>query len=293
MPKALRDELPRFESDERDPTQDVFVYPGAMRLVSPRRARKLRKRGVHLMPLHAVRDPSGVHRPGSFYPTSSGKARYAWFELQVDADTRKHRRAANCYETWRDANNGAQGRKAWLRERLEDSRADHEARKYFRMGARAAATMYFQTYTTYSATGHNMQAQSLGRGLRAVGSLQAADTYAANPQLDLYVQAWRAMQPAIEGIPRTLRELQDEALVAQLEAVDMSDIKTRLRLATPGVHNGEYKMQPFEYDPMSTTRPQDFEPANAGVPTHFVVCPTCLLVPVLCRCKGSQDNLAG
>ncbi len=87
MPKALSHTYPRLdyppgcEVGNDDPRE---VWEGAMRVVSPRRARKLRKRGVPLMPLHAVRVvPDGVDGCGvsqhRVEPLPNQRARYAWF----------------------------------------------------------------------------------------------------------------------------------------------------------------------------------------------------------------------
>lgn len=90
MPRALQHEYPRWETDPNDPTGDAdFVYPGRPRFVSKQRARKLRKRGVPLMPCHRVHDPHGEHRPGDFYPTHGDRARYAWFEPEAAYEARR------------------------------------------------------------------------------------------------------------------------------------------------------------------------------------------------------------
>jgi len=191
MPKALQHEYPRWEGDAFDPTQDVYAWPGAPRFVSAKRARKLRKRGVPLMPCHRVHDRSGEHRPGEFYPTHGDRARYCWFERDVDADNRKARKGSQCYQTWLEAERGLRGRKADLQERLEFQREDMQARAYFRKGAKLAATLFFQTNTTY--------------GL--------PDVHVANPQIDVYAAAFRAM---FEG----KLDLQLEPQTATGEALD-------------------------------------------------------------------------
>lgn len=92
--KALEHEYPRWEGDERDPSSGdaVYVWPGKPRFVSAKRARKLRKRGVPLMPCHRVHDcGGGEHRPGEFYPTSGQRARYCWFETEAGYEARTAR----------------------------------------------------------------------------------------------------------------------------------------------------------------------------------------------------------
>ena len=72
--RALSHAYPRWEPPEDDPYGDPCeVWVGRMRIVSPRRARTLRRRGVPLLPLHVV-DEHGRPR------TPDGRARYAWFE---------------------------------------------------------------------------------------------------------------------------------------------------------------------------------------------------------------------
>jgi len=127
--RALQHECPRWEGDERNPSSGdaAYVWPGKPRYVSARRARKLRKRGVPLMPCHRVHDRSGEHRPGEFYPTHGDKARYAWFEPEAAVESRERTRALHCYlfatrpEPF--------GRKGWLAARLDLHRARHLARR--------------------------------------------------------------------------------------------------------------------------------------------------------------------
>ena len=90
--KALQHIYPRWEHDP-DRGEDVLTWGGHMRLVSAKRARKLRKRGVPLMPTHAVQIievGKGRQRHAPVRPGSPGKrgARYAWFE---DFDARRGR----------------------------------------------------------------------------------------------------------------------------------------------------------------------------------------------------------
>lgn len=95
MPTRLEHECPRWESaaergEDGGGDDPRYVWPGRMRVVSARRARKLRKRGVPLLPLHRVLDRSGgEHRPGHVEPIHGDRARYAWFEVQDDAERRK------------------------------------------------------------------------------------------------------------------------------------------------------------------------------------------------------------
>lgn len=93
--KALDYECPRWEWDP-DRQEDIYVWHGRPRFVSAKRARKLRKRGVPLMPCHAVVDRSGgEHRPGMFEPRpipgapGTARARYAWFEREENYTARK------------------------------------------------------------------------------------------------------------------------------------------------------------------------------------------------------------
>lgn len=66
-------DLPPYEGQH-------YIWSGNMRIVHAQRARKLRKRGVPLLPLHRVHDKSGgVHARGEFEPISQDRARYAWF----------------------------------------------------------------------------------------------------------------------------------------------------------------------------------------------------------------------
>lgn len=150
MPKALQHNYPDWQDDPH--TKDSNgesreVWYGAMRVVSAKRARVLRKRGVPLMPLHAVHTVtvdgdefgwsqfSKRHEP----TTPNGRARYAWFECKDDADNRKARKGGACYQTWLEAERGLRGRKADLQERLEFQREDMQARAYFRKGGKLAA----------------------------------------------------------------------------------------------------------------------------------------------------------
>jgi|SRR5579859_7578509 len=135
MPKALQHEYPRWESDDRDPTQDVHVWPGRIRIVHGQRARKLRKRGVPLMPLHkvyTVETNRFDRRLGySTYikriepTTPNGRARYAWFEPELAFENRKTRKGGQCYIRGLEAQHGRVGRKYWLRVRLYESRKMH------------------------------------------------------------------------------------------------------------------------------------------------------------------------
>lgn len=119
MPKALQHEYPRWEGSYQDPTQDVFAWPGRIRFVSAQRARKLRKRGVPLLPMHRVRDNSGgEHRRGQFVPVlPNGRARYAWFEVDAAAESRNRSRALCCYLV--ATRPEPFGRKQWLNAWLE------------------------------------------------------------------------------------------------------------------------------------------------------------------------------
>jgi hypothetical protein len=143
MPKALQHEFPYWQDDphaEDGSGESRHVWPGRPRYVSARRARKLRKRGVPLLPLHAVRDRSGgQHAPGYVEPTSpNGRARYAWFEPERVVENRRARRGAACYETWREAEHGTRGRKHELATRLAGQRERLVALRYARSWRRVA-----------------------------------------------------------------------------------------------------------------------------------------------------------
>src|ERR1700742_1010762 len=113
MPKRLQHTYPTWEPDDSGEGREVWA--GRMHIVSPKRARVLRKRGVPLMPLHAVvlfdvlGQENGYQRARPTTPGNGpGKqsARYAWFEPTADYEARKHRRAANCYNMHLDAEAG-------------------------------------------------------------------------------------------------------------------------------------------------------------------------------------------
>ena len=80
---ALVHSYPEWERD--DSGEERLMWVGRLRIVSPRRARKLRKRGVPLMPLHVV---DGEGRPR----TPNGRARYGWFETHDGYEERKRTR---------------------------------------------------------------------------------------------------------------------------------------------------------------------------------------------------------
>lgn len=150
MPKALQHTYPSWETDRDLGDEPRFVYQGAIRFVGKQRARKLRKRGVPLMPQHRVHDPNGEHRPGQFYPTHGDKARYAWFEVEADHEARQARRRLNCYLMGAgEYTHVTEGRKNWLRAEIEASRERHAAELFFRRGAKLAATLYYQTFAHF------------------------------------------------------------------------------------------------------------------------------------------------
>lgn len=127
---------------------------GTPRVVSARRARVLRKRGVPLMPLHTVYlNPCDAERGQARAPLTPGNgpgkqsARYAWFEPDYNVEMRQRRRAGRCYNTWGEANRGLRGRKAELDAALRGSREQHMADRYFRQGGKLAATTYYQTFS--------------------------------------------------------------------------------------------------------------------------------------------------
>lgn len=136
MPKALQHECPRWErtTESVNENDERYVWPGRIRIVHGQRARKLRKRGVPLMPLHAVRarDCSGRENEPT---TPNGRARYAWFEPEAAVETRQRQRRLKCYVT--ATTKQPQGRKAWLAAQLSQQRAAHAARSYFRWMAKA------------------------------------------------------------------------------------------------------------------------------------------------------------
>jgi hypothetical protein len=159
MPTALRHNYPGWQDDphaEDSNGESREVWFGAMRVVGAKRARKLRKRGVPLMPLHAVYlNPCDAERGQSRAPLTPGNgpgkrsARYAWFECKDDAEARRWRRAANCYETWLEAEQGLRGRKADLQERLEFQREDMRRERTF---VRAASSLRRRTTKRSSGT---------------------------------------------------------------------------------------------------------------------------------------------
>lgn len=164
---------PTYNDGSRTGDDAREVWFGVMRVVSAKRARVLRKRGVPLMPLHAVRDVQASTLLGGrrYEPTTpNGRARYAWFERKDDADTRKARRGGRCYNTYREACAGRVGRRYELAEALQEQRAAHQAERWFRTGGKLAASYFYQT-NTYYGTPH-----------------------VANPQLDLYARAFELMQ---------------------------------------------------------------------------------------------------
>lgn len=126
MPKALQHDLP--------------YSSGHTRIVSAKRARKLRKRGVPLMAMHPTRTVSTdrcyeylgfLTYTNQLEPTTPDtRARYAWFERNADVEERKRRRARQCYGTHLLALQGKTGRKAWLHMRLNQQR---EAHAYFNL----------------------------------------------------------------------------------------------------------------------------------------------------------------
>lgn len=135
MPRALIHESPYWsdaDDERRVADEPLYVWPGHMRIVSARRAGKLRKRGVRLLPLHPVFDHSGgVHGRGRFEPTTPNKrARYAWFEPATVFDHRKARKGGACYQTWLEAERGLRGRKADLQERLAYQRERLQLKLY-------------------------------------------------------------------------------------------------------------------------------------------------------------------
>lgn len=82
--KALQHSLPYWGTDSDG--EERYLWPGFMRSVSAKRARKLRKRGVPLMSLHATYLVEWPTRRTALYeapctPGRPGKktARYAWF----------------------------------------------------------------------------------------------------------------------------------------------------------------------------------------------------------------------
>lgn len=94
MPRALQHTIPYWVDTplgEGNYGESDQIWHGRMRVVSPRRARKLRKRGVPLKPLHAARVIATNRfdkRTGySSYATRlepirpNTRARYAWFVL--------------------------------------------------------------------------------------------------------------------------------------------------------------------------------------------------------------------
>lgn len=100
MPKALQHTYPTWQSDPHAEDCGVDagrrIWPGVPRFVSAKRARKLRKRGVPLMPCHAVFDAAERlqqygHRYEPLTPGAPGKktARYCWFERDTEHEARK------------------------------------------------------------------------------------------------------------------------------------------------------------------------------------------------------------
>lgn len=157
MPKALQHNYPGWQDDphaEDSNGESREVWFGAMRVVSAKRARKLRKRGVPLMPLHAVRDMrDGFEGSRSstrgFEPTTpNGRARYAWFECKDDAEARLQRRRLRFYLT--ATTKEPQGRKAWLRVQLDQQRQDAAARSYFRSLTKAFYGRYTMPHWEHS-----------------------------------------------------------------------------------------------------------------------------------------------
>lgn len=158
--RALQHEYPRWERDG-DTGDERYVWPGLIRFVSAQRARKLRKRGVPLLPMHAVLDRSGgEHRRGQFEPTTpNGRARYAWF---VDPDT-------------------AHGRALAIR---------RERRHYFRQhGVPMQAPPLGFHNLPREAWGEPDSVSADGRTARYMKYDAPNDT--ANPQLDVYAKAAR------------------------------------------------------------------------------------------------------
>ena len=184
--RALQHEYPRWETDPNDPTGDAdFVYPGRPRFVSKQRARKLRKRGVPLMPCHRVHDPHGEHRPGDFYPTHGDRARYAWFEVEAAYESRKRKRALHCYLV--ATRPEPFGRKGWLRARLETQRSMLQARLCMRAWRRASpriAEFWASVPQLVQAPGETDR-EFVARGLGSQphnlprGTLSGPDEYAA------------------------------------------------------------------------------------------------------------------
>jgi len=292
MPKALRHNYPAWQDDPHgeDGNDSREVWFGAMRVVSPKRARVLRKRGVPLMPLHAVREVAGQQfGPRRYEPTTpNGRARYAWFECKDDAEQRKYRRGAACYNTHLDAMNGTRGRKHYLASRLIAQRVKHQH-----------ARMWQQR--DWAAWKH----QRVGRGLRpyqqaAIAELKYGQRHAANPQLDLYAKAYRAMfgvmpEPEVatgealdalckvHGMPAHWTNEQRRQYIQHGYVVEVGDTRNMTAAEVDELRRQHMSPPVHVYIPGVLQR--------EGVPTHFEVCPTCLLVPVLCRCRG--DALAG
>jgi hypothetical protein len=130
MPKALQHNYPGWQDDphaEDSNGEPREVWFGVMRVVSAKRARKLRKRGVPLMPLHAVYlNPCDAERGQSRAPLTPGNgpgkrsARYAWFEPEAAVESRTRSKALRCYLV--ATRPQPFGRKGWLRERLHTQR---------------------------------------------------------------------------------------------------------------------------------------------------------------------------
>jgi len=198
MPKALQHEFPYWQDDphaEDGSGESRHVWPGRPRYVSARRARKLRKRGVPLLPLHAVHDRSGgQHAPGYVEPTSpNGRARYAWFEPYSAPLQREALRRIACYNTWCDANAGRRGRKHELATRLAGQRERLVALRYARSWRRVAPAI-----AAFWA-GQVEALASMGRAQWGV----ADEAHHVNPQLYVYAKA-AALFDGPHNLPRSV-----------------------------------------------------------------------------------------
>lgn len=215
---------------------------GTPRVVSARRARVLRKRGVPLMPLHTVYlNPCDAERGQARAPLTPGNgpgkqsARYAWFEPDYNVEMRQRRRAGRCYNTWGEANRGLRGRKAELDAALRGSREQHMADRYFRQGGKLAATTYYQTFSRCGLYAGKIRENVL-QGVLPVGMWpDPSDSLRDPAQLDIYARTWASAQrvdtatghtlDAIAGyvMPTHWTDAQKRAYILQGYVVEVGD----------------------------------------------------------------------
>lgn len=137
MPKALHHSYANWtEQPETEQPENLRVVSAKRARKLRKRARKLRKRGVRLIPLHAIREVS-IYRDSPARDkdytrneptTPNGRAKYAWLEPSSFADERSYRKSRKCYEMYIKALEGKVGRKYELAQRLQEQRNRHLAK---------------------------------------------------------------------------------------------------------------------------------------------------------------------